>query len=333
MNTQRRVSRGKGGSAFPTDGRLPKQNARRRRQPKQTPAPNKYAEQDQARIQNEEEQASSVASSEEQMPDNVQIIVPALQPAEQAIEEEPWREEIRHVRRRIKNVQEAIQTGTEGIANPKTYQTNVLNSVENCIQEWRAILNHYMPLDPNDTQVSRTDNNSDTPNDHEQTAMDSSSQSSQSHDNDENRDGEPLQLAEQSGPVLLESPADEPTLHHDVAATNTTIIDPTIIKETALEVYMLMQLALQCGPLTGSNPGYFKRCGGTVARMVHEFLIRVAHNETECTMALRFSEKQASAITVWTKNAAKAAQQDKEPSKSNLKKQQGKSKKKKKQKN
>merc|ERR1711865_171801 len=43
-------------------------------------------------------------------------------------------------------------------------------------------------------------------------------------------------------------------------------------KTTSLAVFMLLQQALQCGPLAGSKPGYFKRCGSEIATVVHEFL-------------------------------------------------------------
>jgi len=40
----------------------------------------------------------------------------------------------------------------------------------------------------------------------------------------------------------------------------------------AADVFGLIQMALQSGPLAGSNPGYFKRCGGVAAGMGLEFL-------------------------------------------------------------
>lgn len=107
-----------------------------------------------------------------------------------------------------------------------------------------------------------------------------------------------------------------------------TIIDAEIIKETSLKIFVLLQLALQCGPLAGGKPGYFKRCGGAVARMVLEFLEKAVPNESE-GLTLGFSTKQTDAIAIWKVNASKAALEDKPPSKSALKKQQGKSKKKK----
>jgi hypothetical protein len=45
-----------------------------------------------------------------------------------------------------------------------------------------------------------------------------------------------------------------------------------IINEASVQVYNLLQMAMQSGPLTGSNPGYFKRCGGEVASIALRFL-------------------------------------------------------------
>lgn len=225
--------------------------------------------------------------------------------------ESPWNDEIRHLKRRVRNVQESIQLGTEGIVNPTTYQTNVLNAVENCIDEWRAILSHYMPS----SHVSKEGPSFEEP------AVVEPDEST-IHDQD---------LAGSSDLASL-LPAEPTPRNPEPVAASASPLDPGTIKETALQVYMLLQLALQCGPLTGSNPGYFKRCGGTVARMVMEFLDKVVPNDQECTQVLRFSENQAHAISGWRDNATKAAVNDKPPSKSNLEKQQGKSKKKQKKK-
>ena len=309
MNTQRRIFRGRGG---PTDGRLPKHNARRRRQHQpRKPAVNKYDNDDDKQQAEEDfiheddvdmEENDSITSSEESVDQGVTgeayndiadatTTLSRNQQQEQtqttsSNQEEatpPWVQEIQHLKQRIKNIQESIQTGTAGIANPKVYQTNVLNATENCLQEWNAILKYYPPGDANN---------------------------------------------------------------------NGNGMDPIVAKETALEVYVLIQHALQCGPLAGGKPGYFKRCGGTVARMVLEFLNKIAppskddgpdkeEDEEEGSTIYdkyvidqyAFSAKQAEAIATWKHNAAKAAEADKPPSKTALKKQEGKSKKKKLKKN
>mmetsp|Transcript_1459 Transcript_1459/g.1962 ORF Transcript_1459/g.1962 Transcript_1459/m.1962 type:complete len:203 (+) Transcript_1459:218-826(+) len=99
-------------------------------------------------------------------------------------------------------------------------------------------------------------------------------------------------------------------------------LDEIQIKEPALAVFMLIQQSMQSGPLTGSNPGYFKRCGGCVAKQASIFL-----NETIPTSAatdLYFTDKQSITIEKWKTAAASAAAKDKPPSKSQLKKQSGK---------
>jgi hypothetical protein len=49
-----------------------------------------------------------------------------------------------------------------------------------------------------------------------------------------------------------------------------------IIYSTTQEVFGLLQTSIQVGPLSGSNPGYFKRCGGEVATMASTFLNGIA---------------------------------------------------------
>jgi len=48
-----------------------------------------------------------------------------------------------------------------------------------------------------------------------------------------------------------------------------------LLHETSAGVFILLQMAMQTGPLVGSNPGYFKRCGGDVASNALEFLTDV----------------------------------------------------------
>jgi hypothetical protein len=41
------------------------------------------------------------------------------------------------------------------------------------------------------------------------------------------------------------------------------------------ELFLLIQHSVQCGPLIGSQPGYFKRCGTLVAQMVYTYLQQI----------------------------------------------------------
>lgn len=104
-------------------------------------------------------------------------------------------------------------------------------------------------------------------------------------------------------------------------------LDDAQAKEPALATYMLIQQAMQSGPLTGSNPGYFKRCGSAVAKQALLFLEEACPTGT-VLVELRFSEKQALAIEKFKTAARKAVENDKPPSKSQLKKHAGKGKKK-----
>jgi hypothetical protein len=102
-------------------------------------------------------------------------------------------------------------------------------------------------------------------------------------------------------------------------------LDPTMKKDTASLVFGMIQHSLQCGPLEGAKPGYFKRCGSEVAKVVAEFLKEMFEKE-DAVRALGFTDKQVEAIDTWKKHAQKATEADKPPSKSALKKQQGKEK-------
>ncbi|GAX15154.1 hypothetical protein FisN_12Lu264 [Fistulifera solaris] len=88
----------------------------------------------------------------------------------------------------------------------------------------------------------------------------------------------------------------------------------SICKACALSLFELIQLGLQCGPLAGSKPGYFKRCGSETATMVHDFLQELAP-EKDSLIDLCCSEKQADAVERWKKDAQKAIVRKDEPSK------------------
>ena len=314
MNTHRRIFRGRGG---PTDGRLPKHNARRRRQKQAAkPAVNKYGDDDPKIEREEDEGEASSTSSLEIVEDAVMATVHAEPTTTAALEEEPWREEIKHLQKRMRNVQESIQTGTEGIANPKIYKENVLHAVSNCINEWRAILKHYELPAPEENILEvhpGVEVNTGVVEPETEAPPEAVEEESSSED-DESGEEEVVEVNPSTSATTYNPPS--------------TCIDPQITKDTALQVYMLLQLSLQSGPLAGGKPGYFKRCGGAVAKLVQEYLDEVVPNHS-ATINLRFSLKQANAIEGWRRNATKAALQDREPSKTATKKQSGKSKKKK----
>jgi hypothetical protein len=251
MNTSRRIFRGRAG---PTDGRLPKHSARRRR-PHQPHQPRTNAPDGQIVVEHTEIievvpkmqlEDSSQQHSEQKVEEEVEEVSGA-DVIESNANNSPSLKEMKHLQKRVKNVQESIQTSVS-ITNPTTYEQNVLNAVTNCINEWRAIAIHY--------------NNED--------------------------------------------------------------LDPEQKKNTALAVYMLIQYSLQCGPLEGANPGYFKRCGSQVAKVVLEFLEGIVSDSDVALEKMGFTPKQVEAMEKWKSDAQKAVEADKAPSKSALKKQQGK---------
>ena len=169
----------------------------------------------------------------------------------------PYLAEIKHLKRRIRNVQElSIQASRDSIASDVTkYQDNVLNATQNCVNEWRSIARHY----------------------------------SKSNDDE----------------------GDE------------TCLPASIRTEVGLIVFQLIQLSVQSGPLSGAKPGYFKRCGASVARVVLDFLEEVVpQHEALGIDCMGFSNKQLEAMRKWKVDAQKAVANNKPPSKSVLKKMQ-----------
>jgi hypothetical protein len=91
-------------------------------------------------------------------------------------------------------------------------------------------------------------------------------------------------------------------------------------RTVGLQIYEMIQQSLQCGPLAGGKPGYFKRCGVDLAKVVLTFLQGNVANKDDA-LVLYMSEKQADAIEKWKVSATKAIENDKPPSKSVVKKQ------------
>lgn len=236
VDNSRRTFRGRAG---PTDGRLNKHQARRRKVPHDgsTKVGSKYENEGEKQVEVVEE----VKEDEDVSANEVT--------QQEVIEEEecsagsPADKEIQHLLRRVGNVRESIQLSATANANPSTWQQNVLNPVQNCVGEWRAIVSHY------ENELETSD-----------------------------------------------------------------------CKQPALEVFQLIQMTMQSGPLAGGKPGYFKRCGSEVARQALQFLDVTVPNQEEATF-LHFSEKQSDAIEKWRSNAKKAVENDKPPSKSTMKKQ------------
>lgn len=187
------------------------------------------------------------------------------------------RDEVAHIMKRIRNLEESIKLSS-GIVNPVTWRQNVLNAVQNCVGEWRSIVAfHHLRCEVEDVNAN------------------------------DQREAEHTKGWEQNDKI------------RELGA------------ETSLSMFGLLQHSLQCGPLAGGKPGYFKRCGGEVARAALAFLHADVF-DGDLREVLLFSERQAGAVAEWVKRAERAAEKDDTPSKSMQKLQKGRSKKEKKKK-
>lgn len=84
-------------------------------------------------------------------------------------------------------------------------------------------------------------------------------------------------------------------------------------------LFELIQASLQCGPLSGAKPGYFKRCGSAAAVSVHAYLVKICGaTVADTSAALAWTEKQAATSEAWKRRAWQAANVESsvEPSKS-----------------
>jgi hypothetical protein len=62
--------------------------------------------------------------------------------------------------------------------------------------------------------------------------------------------------------------------NHDVDTTTHSMMIKRI-RLISLQLFQLIQLSVQCGPLHGAKPGYFKRCGQDFAIMIHQYLFYI----------------------------------------------------------
>ena len=255
MNTNRRTFRGQ---SRRTDGNIPHSLSRRNRAARSEALQRSNAlaadRQTPRETDDDEDDSSRV---EEVVPNEIESPSVSNSVDEGGGLSDEFRDEIKHIKRRLRNVHESIQT-SKSIVNPTTWEQNCLNAVGNCINEWKSIVARYF------------------------------------RESDEELDDQ----SEQS----------------------------LVARETSLAVFGLLQLAMQSGPLTGSNSGYFKRCGGEVARVASKLLESDVLANGDLSETLLFTEKQLEAVAKWRRNAAKAVENNKPPSKSMLKLQQGKGK-------
>lgn len=187
-------------------------------------------------------------------------------------------EEIKHVQKRITNIQEAIQLSPT-MASPEVWKENCLNAILNCVNEWRNIVSYHGCYYSHGIGV-----------------MDQNGNQNEIHN------------------VLIDDLANS---NSQVTITNPNLLmHPMneLSKETSRRVFGLIQMALQTGPLKASNPGYFKRSGAEVAKFAKDFLEGCIGNDAQ--EQLRFTTKQDETLKKWLRDAIKVVNANKPPSKS-----------------
>ena len=228
---QRRIFRGRGG---PTDGNIPPKKIVRHKV--------KYQQEEKIEVVDEGKLATSVSEGDDVNINNLsldessssskvpsQITTPTTESKLQL--------EIQHLRKRIQNVQLSIQT-SHGLANPKKWRTNCLLPTKNVVKEWHSILKFYHSCS------SSSDNNNVN-----------------NHTNNNERQ---IEEGEDALSVVQ---------HNSNEDENNSIAE--VLHSTSQQVFGQIQMSIQTGPLVGSNPGYFKRCGAEVASIAYEYLISI----------------------------------------------------------
>ena len=145
--------------------------------------------------------------------------------------------ELDHLLRRIKHVQESIQLSSQSTAlfNPQTWQENCLFAVRNCVFEYRQIIKYYNISNDVRRESGNGSNHADVASD-DYTFVNGNEHYHESNGNANYR------------------------------------MDSHTIAPVTLKIFGLIQMAIQVGPLKASNPGYFKRCGADVAKQALVFL-------------------------------------------------------------
>ena len=146
MNTNRRTFRGQ---SRPTDGNIPHSLSRRNRAARSEAlqrsnalaADRRLARQTPRETDDEDDSSRRVEEVPNEIEDEL-LMSPSNSVDKSGGMSDELRDEIKHIKRRIRNVQESIQT-SKSIVNPTTWEQNCLNAVGNCINEWKSIVAHY----------------------------------------------------------------------------------------------------------------------------------------------------------------------------------------------
>ena len=292
MNTQRRIFRGRGG---PTDGRLPKHNARRAKRPHQPRESPKYSDTDNNKNEGNDEDyiigATIVSGAEE---DENEFQLEIVDPSNFQSTESNDDVNQSQTNATTENGEVSQATNTPATNNVVPNEPGVDPTIiSRCQQE----LKHLQRRIKNVRESMQLSQLIDDPKKYEANILNAVAncvnewrQIKKHYSSNSAEDGEEEELSEEN------------------------------VREVSLNVFQLIQHSVQCGPLQGGKPGYFKRCGTQVAKVVLNYLLVIVPDQ-EASQALGFSEKQVNALESWKSNAVKAVANDKPPSKSQLKKQ------------
>jgi len=231
-------------------------------------------------------------------------------------------EEIKKLRKRIKVLRDSIKLSSSSLAtiqNPhQTWKENTLFAVSNCIGNWRSIVLYYdLFLDDDD-------------------------ENDIAHHNEE--EGEVVVVVEEAA-LTIDQEIEQMVQRVRGMNEEVEVVGDFVESTVPREIFELIQMSLQSGPLTGAKPGYFKRCGSEIAQMASDFLssldlgldddnddyetedeaittttTTVAQNKTDFQYdkqrCLGMSMNQFQTICKWYNNAIKAVESGAQPSKS-----------------
>lgn len=294
MNTQRRIFRGRGG---PTDRRLPKYNARRAKPPPQA----KKSSNTDNHHQNEEEEQEDYIIGETIVPgeeeDENEFQLEIVQPSDMQSAESSTSDDV-DLHRAYNDASpynDTVPSAAILVENPNS-KANEPTVDPTVISPCQKELKHLHRRINNIREAMQLSQSSADPKIYQENILNAVAncvnewRQIKNHYSTNNQEGEEEELSEEK------------------------------IKEVSLNVFQLIQHSVQCGPLQGGKPGYFKRCGSLIAKIVLDYLLVIVPNK-EASQFLGFSEKQVNALESWKSNAEKAVANDKPPSKSQLKKQ------------
>ncbi len=161
--------------------------------------------------------------------------------------EDDFHLEMYHLRGRIERISHSLRT-SRGLSNPVTWRTNCLNPVRNVAREWRSILTYYgvvASIHRDDVRVR------------------------DEYDGGSGGVGMPFPTSTRA--VGEGGSAPVPPRSRD----RIDVDGNDQLRATSTMVFGLIQTSMQIGPLVGSNPGYFKRCGTEVSSLAVAYLFEV----------------------------------------------------------